>query len=120
MASAQEQGSASAATVLQRHLARALAASQLTSPEQLLVGVAEGGAFLHFLFAYRDPAQGGGAQHYDENLGCVQRGGGSKRQEGWLAGSCERCLLLFGHTDMEQGGGGDREGGVAWRDNTRG
>ena len=76
MASAQEQGSASAATVLQRHLARALAASQLTSPEQLLVGVAEGGAFLHFLFAYRDPAQGGGAQHYDENLGCVQRGGG--------------------------------------------
>ena len=74
MASAQEQGSASAATVLQRHLARALAASQLTSPEQLLVGVAEGGAFLHFLFAYRDPAQGGGAQHYDENLGCVQRG----------------------------------------------
>lgn len=50
-----------------KHLSKALHSSQLTQPAQLLCGVAAGGAYLHVMFVYRDPAAPDAAP-YDDNV----------------------------------------------------
>jgi HUS1 checkpoint protein len=62
---AREAGESAQVVLLQKHLARALHSSQLTLPAQLLCGIAERGAHVHFMFVYRDPLSDGG---YDDNV----------------------------------------------------
>jgi hypothetical protein len=49
-----------------KHLLRAVHSAPLTSPVRLLAGVAEGGAYVHVMFVFREP--GAADYEYDANF----------------------------------------------------
>jgi HUS1 checkpoint protein len=64
---ARANGDASSVVVQLKHFARSLHSSQLTQPAKVLMGLAQSGGYVHFMFVYTDPFADAGVDE-DINL----------------------------------------------------
>lgn len=60
-----EAGEAAAVHVQVKHLLKVINVSQLSQPEQIIYGIAEGGGHVHVMYVYRNPAADA---NYDESI----------------------------------------------------